>query len=166
MQKFSILWVSLFALLVGGCAEKHYTFNEPRLITLKTPKLKYSDMGYLRREGDSVELELFAAGSAVEKITIDKQVCVSSGCMDEAKFVREYLSPDYPADTMRNILLEREIFSGKGFGEMCNGTRYQYIRNDDIDIVYRRKPNEIYFRDRLNALTIQIKAIKEINASE
>lgn len=164
MRKFSILWASLFILVMGGCSSKHYTFSEPKLIVLKTPKLKFADMGYLRREGDAVEVELFTAGVAVEKISIDQKVCVSSGCMSEEAFVKEYLYPDYPSDTMRQVLLGKDIFGGKGKSELCNGTLYQYIRNEEMDIVYRRKPSEIYFKDRLNGLMIKI-ADEDTNAT-
>lgn len=156
MQKFSILWASLLILLIGGCASKHYTVSEPKMIALKTSKLKFADMGYLRREGDAVEVELFVAGVAVEKISIDHKVCVSSGCMSEEEFVKTYLYEGYPADTMRNILLGRDIFEGKGKSELCNGTLYQYIRNEEMDFVYRRKPAEVYFKDRLNGIMIKI----------
>lgn len=156
MRKFSILWASLLILVMGGCSSKHYTFSEPKLIVLKTPKLKFADMGYLRHEGDAVEVELFIAGAAVEKIAIDSKVCVSSGCMSEEEFTRTYLYKGYPADTMRNILLGRDIFEGKGKSELCNGTLYQYIRNEDMDFVYRRKPSEIYFKDYLNGIMIKI----------
>lgn len=163
MRKSSILWVSLIALAMGGCATKHYEISEPKLITIKSPKLKFSDMGYIRHEGNAVEVELFAAGIAVERISIDKKVCVSSGCMSEEAFVKAYLYELYPADTMRRILLKQDIFEGKGKEELCNGTLYQFIRNDDMDIMYSRKPSEIFFKDRLNSLIVKI---SDINATE
>lgn len=156
MRKFFILWASLLALLLGGCAAQHYTQSEPKIITFKTPKLRFSDTGYIRTGGEAVEVELFAAGMAVEKITIDKEVCVSAGCMSEEKFVRENLYPDYPRDTMRNILLGRDIFAGEGKEEMCDGRLLQFIRNDEMDIIYRRGRGEIYFKDRLNGIIIKI----------
>ncbi len=167
MQKFFILWVSLLILLIGGCTSKHYSISEPKIITLKTPKLKFADTVYIRHDKTSVEVELFTAGVAVEKISIaDDQVCVSAGCMSEAEFVKEYLNRDYPTDTMRQVVLGKDIFGSKGSSEMCNGTLYQYIRNEEMDIVYRRKPNEIYFKDRLNGVIIKIEDLKENNATE
>lgn len=166
MQKFFILWVSMIALFLGGCVTKVYTVNEPKIITLKTPKIKFADTGYIRHDGSAVEVELFAAGVAVEKITIDEQVCVSAGCMDEEKFVKEYLYPDYPRDTMRHVLLGKDIFAGRGKEEMCDGRLFQFIRNDEIDIIYRRGKGEIYFKDRLNSLIIKIEDLKETNATE
>lgn len=166
-MKYSILWVSLVSLLISGCATKRFSISEPKIITLKTPKIKYADMGYVRYEGDAVQVELFTAGVSVEKITMnEEEVCVSAGCMSEAAFIKEYLNPEYPSDTMRRIVQNMDIFSGEGKSEMCSGVLYQYIRNEEMDIVYRRKAGEIYFKDRLNGLLIKIEEIKENNATE
>ncbi|MBV5335361.1 MAG: hypothetical protein JZU49_06100 [Sulfuricurvum sp.] len=166
MQKYFILWVSAFALLVGGCATKHYSISTPKMIVIKSPKLKYADMGYLRYEGDAVEMELFTAGVAVEKISIDKQVCVSAGCMSEEAFVSEYLYKDYPRDTMRRVLQGEPIFDGNGTSESCGGVKIQNIRNDEMDIVYRRSSSETFFKDRLNGLMIKISEIRDSNETK
>jgi hypothetical protein len=166
MQKFFILWVSLLILMIGGCTSKHYSVSEPKIITIKTPKLKFADTGYIRHEGEAVEAELFTAGVAVEKISIDDKVCVSAGCMSEEAFVRDYLSSEYPADTLRRILLGEPIFEGINTSEQCGGGRTQYIRGDKTDIVYRLKPDMTYFKDRTNGIIIKIEDLKEINATE
>ena len=166
MQKYFILWASVFALLMGGCATKHYSISTPKMIVIKSPKLKYADMGYLRYEGDAVEMELFTAGVAVEKISIDKQVCVSAGCMSEEAFVREYLYKDYPRDTMRRVLQSEPVFDGNGTSESCGGMKTQYIRNETMDIVYRRSAKETYFKDRLNGLMIKISDVHDNNETQ
>ena len=166
MQKYSILWVSVLVLFMGGCATKHYTTSTPKMVVIKSPKLKFADTGYLRYEGDAVEIELFTAGVAVEKISIDEQVCVSSGCMSEEAFVREYLYKDYPPDTMRRVLQGEPIFGGRNVSESCGGVQFQYIRNDDMDIVYRRSSFETYFKDRLNGLMIKISDIHDGNETQ
>lgn len=161
MQKYSILWVSLFALVIGGCSSKHYSISEPKIITIKSPKLKFADTGYIRHEGEAVEAELFTAGVAVEKISIDEKVCVSAGCMSEEEFIREYLSAEYPADTLRRILLGEPIFNGINTSEQCGGAKTQYIRNEKMDIVYRLKSDMTYFKDRTNGLIIKIENLDE-----
>lgn len=161
MQKFFILWVSLLAFMIGGCTGKHYSISEPKIITIKSPKLKFADTGYIRHEGESVEAELFTAGVAVEKISIDEKVCVSAGCMSEQDFIREYLSAEYPTDTLRRILLGEPIFKGINTTEQCGGAKTQYIRNEKMDIVYRLKPGMSYFKDRNNGLIIKIENLDD-----
>lgn len=161
MQKYSILWVSLIALVISGCSTKHYSVSEPKIITIKSPKLKFADTGYIRHEGEAVEAELFTAGVAVEKISIDEKVCVSAGCMSEEEFIHEYLSDEYPADTLRRILLGEPIFNGINTSEQCGGAKTQYIRNEKMDIVYRLKSDMTYFKDRSNGLIIKIENLDE-----
>lgn len=156
MRKFFILWGSLAAFIISGCVPKHYEISKPKLIVFKTPKLKFADTGYIRSSGESVEAELFTAGISVEKISIDDQVCVRAGCMSEEMFIHDYLSPDYPKDTLRRILLAEPIFGGINTTEQCSGMRTQYIRNDKTDIVYRLRPDETYFKDRVNGFIIKI----------
>lgn len=166
MQKYSILWASVLVLFMGGCTAKHYSISTPKIITIKSPKLKFSDMGYVRYEGDAVEVELFTAGVAVEKISIDEKVCVSAGCMSEEAFIKEYLYEGYPRDTMRRILQGEPIFNGKGKDETCGGALFQFIRNDEMDILYRRSPTETYFKDRLNGMMIKISDIPDTNETQ
>ena len=166
MQKFSILWVSVILFFMGGCTVKHYSISSPKVITIKSPKLKFSDTGYIRYEADAVEVELFTAGVAVEKISIDDKVCVSAGCMGEEAFVKEYMNEKYPRDTMRRILQGEPIFGGIGKDETCGGTIFQFIRNDDMDITYRRQGNNISFKDRLNGLMIKITDVEDTNETK
>lgn len=166
MQKYSILWVSTLILFVGGCSVKHYSISVPKVITIKSPKLKFSDTGYIRYEGDAVQVELFTAGVAIEKISIDDKVCVSAGCMSEEAFVKEYLHEAYPRDTMRRVLQGQPIFGGIGKDETCGGALCQFIRNDDMDIMYRHKGSEILFKDRLNGLMIKINDIEDSNETK
>lgn len=166
MQKYFILWASAFILLFGGCTVKHYSSSSPKVITIKTAKLKFSDTGYIRYEADAVEVELFTAGLAVEKISIDDKVCVNAGCMSEETFVKEYLYEGYPRDTMRRILQGEPIFGGIGKDKTCSGALFQFIRNDDMDIMYRRQGGEIFFKDRLNALMIKINDIEDSNETK
>ena len=166
MQKYFILWVSTLALFLGGCTTKHYTISTPKMIVIKSPKLKFADMGYIRYADDAVEVELFTAGAAVEKILIDRLVCLSTGCMSEESFVKEYLYKDYPIDTMRRVLQGEPIFGGLGISESCGGVKIQNIRNDEMDIVYRRSVSQTYFKDRLNGLMIKISDIQDNNTTQ
>lgn len=167
MTKILILPIIFVMILsLGGCSTRSFSISEPKIITLKTLKIKYFDMGYIRYDGDAVQIELFTAGVSVEKITLDNnEVCVSMGCMSEKKFTQEYLNPHYPSDTLRRIVQNVDIFSGLGKSEACNGVQYQYIRNEEIDVMYRRKNGEILFKDRLNGVMIKIEDVHEGNVS-
>lgn len=158
MRRFSTLWVSAL-LLCGGCSVKEYTASTPKLVTLKTAQLRFSDMGYLRQNGDALQLELFSAAQAVERFEIDRLVCVSKGCMSKGAFNAEYLHASYPETLLQNVLLGRPIFDGKGFQKTASGFE-QHIEGDFYTIVYRVDTDTIIFKDRKNMILIRLKMVK------
>jgi len=161
MTKFFILWASFLLIIgFGGCAVKTYKTNETKIITFKTPQLRFNDLGYIRSSDDEVQVELFSAGQAVGRFEIGVLVCLAKGCMSKSAFNKDYLCADYPDDTMANILLGRKIFGGRNFIENETGFG-QYIRNEKYDITYRVTAEEIYFKDKINAVLIRIRSVKK-----
>ena len=152
---FSILWVSLFL----GCAPKSYTMNESRLIIIKTPKLKFADLGYIRKNLDEVRADLFVAGTLVQSIEINTLVCVNEGCVSKSSFNEEYLNPAYPNDLMLNVLLAKPIFNKASIKKTENGL-IQELKSDEYNITYKIENGNIYFKDKKNKILIKIKKIK------
>ena len=152
---FSILWVSLFL----GCAPKSYTMNESRLIIIKTPKLKFADLGYIRKNLDEVRADLFVAGTLVQSIEINTLVCVNEGCVSKSSFNEEYLNPAYPNDLMLNVLLAKPIFNKASIKKTENGF-IQELKSDEYNITYKIENGNIYFKDKKNKILIKIKKIK------
>lgn len=160
MMKFSILWVSVLLLWFSGCTIKTYETSEPKIITFKTKKLRFNDLGYIRQNGDALQVELFSAGQAVERFEVNHLVCLSDGCMSKSGFNSDYLNAEYPDDTLQNILLGRNIFDGKAMSETDSGFE-QYLESESYEITYRVTAEEIYFKDKPNKILIRIKAVKK-----
>lgn len=160
MTKFFILWVSLLLIGFGGCAVKTYKTNETKIITFKTPKLRFNDLGYIRSSDDEVQVELFSAGQAVGRFEIGMLICLAEGCMSKSAFNKDYLSAGYPDDTMQNILLGRKIFGSRDLIENEMGFG-QYIHHEKYDITYRVTAEEIYFKDKINSVLIRIRSVKK-----
>lgn len=165
MRRFSTLWASLalfaaaFALF-GGCAAKQYVISEPRVIVLKTPKIKFADTGYIRTSDDAVEVELFSAGQAAGRITIDRLICVEGeGCSSKSSFNADYLSPAYPDEMLQNVLLGRPIFDRASLRKTEEGFE-QHLSSAEYEITYRVTGKNIAFKDRRNHILIKIRAIR------
>ena len=146
----------IFILFFSACSVKEYQQTKTKIVIIKSPKLKFSDVGYLRNSDDAVELELFNAGVAIEKIHINHLICVSAGCMTKQGFNQDYLNSAYPSDILQNILLAKPIYGAMGIVKTDNGFE-QYIKDDNVDIKYKVTKNVTYFKDRKNHIILKIK---------
>ena len=146
-------------LFFSACSIKNYEHSESKVISIKTPKLKFSDLGYLKRSDEAVRLELFVAGRNVQNITINHLICVDDGCMRKSSFNREFLHPSYPDDMLQNIILGREIYDAKNLVKKSDGFE-QSVKTKDIEIRYRVTSKEIYFKDKKNHILFKIKDIE------
>ena len=157
MTKFYILWASAFILLFSGCGARPFVKTDAATIIMKTPKIKFADMGYIRSNEDLVALELFSAGQAVGKFEIENMVCVDGeGCMRKSSFNAEYLNAHYPDTLMENILRSKPIYDGQNLLKNEHGFE-QHILNEHVEIKYRVTDRQIYFKDRANRVLIKIK---------
>lgn len=152
-----ILLISI--LLFSACSTKNYEVTQTKIIIIKSPKLKFADIGYIRNSDSSIEMELFMAGQAIEKITINHLICVSDGCMSKSGFNKDYLHASYPSDILQNILLSREIYGGENKTITSDGFR-QNIEDENVNIVYKVTSDTTYFKDRKNSILLKIKDTK------
>ncbi|MCF6173953.1 MAG: hypothetical protein L3J10_05720 [Sulfurimonas sp.] len=146
----------IFMLIFSSCSVRNYEKTESKIIIIKSPKIKFADLGYIRSSDKRIELELFIAGKVVDKISINHLICVKDGCMSKRGFNEEYLHFSYPDDTLQNILLARAIYDGKNIQKNPDGFK-QNIKNEYVDILYKVTQNITYFKDRKNRIIFKIK---------
>jgi len=156
-MKYTVLILALF---FSACSIKNYEHTQTKIITIKSPKIKFSDAGYLRNSSKAIELELFMAGKNIEKISVNHLICTSEGCMSKSSFNKDYLNAAYPDDTLQNILLSRAIYDGVNLSKTADGF-FQNIKNEHVDISYRVDSGGVYFKDRENGIIFNIKDIDE-----
>ena len=148
-----------FIFVFSACSVKNYENTQAKIIIIKSPKIKFADIGYLRSSDKAIELEMFFAGQAVEKISINHLICVSEGCLSKGGFNEDYLHHSYPDDILQNILLGRAIYDGKNRLKTEDGFE-QKISTEDVNIKYRVNTKEIFFKDRKNKIIFKIKDTK------
>ena len=150
------LLLVIVTLLFSACSIKNYEQTSSKIIIIKSPKIKFADLGYLRNSDKAIELELFMAGKAIKKIEINHLICVDEGCMSKAKFNAEYLHNSYPDDTLQNILLGLEIYNAEQKVKTEDGFE-QKIVTKKVDINYKVTASVISFKDRKNRVILKIK---------
>jgi len=156
-MKYILLFLMIF--LFNACSIKSYKHTSSKIITIKSPKIKFSDLGFIRNTGDAIELELFVAGNTVEKISINHLICIRDGCMSKSGFNKEYLHSSYPDEIMQNILLGKKIFKGENTIKTDEGYE-QIINTQNVNIVYKVSSELIYFKDKQNGILLKVKGVK------
>ena len=154
MKYFLVVVVMLFS----ACSIKNYEHTSTKIVTIKSPKIKFSDIGYIRHTKDAIELELFVAGHVFKRIHINRLICLDEGCMSKSSFNAEYLSAAYPSSLLQNIILGKKIYDGQNSLKQEDGF-IQRIKNSDVNIKYIVNSKEIYFKDRQNHILIKIKEV-------
>lgn len=152
----------LLALLLSACSLKNYEHTESKVVIIKTPKLKFSDLAYIKHTDSAVALELFVAGKLVQKISIDYFICVNDACMSKNSFNSEYLNAEYPDELLQNIILGLPIYERKNLIKTPQGLE-QNIQTNSVNINYRVNSKEIYFKDKKNRIIFKIKDINNGN---
>ena len=154
-----IVFLALLLLFFGGCASKQLPHKESWVVLIKSPKLKFNDIGYILHNDDSVELQLYSAGVAVEKFSINHLVCTKNGCMRKSSFNAEYLSSAYDDDLLKDLLLHHPIFDGKNLHPNKNGFE-QHLVSNAYDIIYRVTPSTLYFKDTKNRILFKLRKMQ------
>jgi len=153
-------FVAFFLVLFGGCSTPQYTKSATKLLILKTPKIRFSDIAYIRYSHDNaIELELYVAGSMVNRFSIHHLICVENkGCMRKTSFNKSYLSESYPDTLLENILLGKPIYDGLHVKRNGDGF-FQRIETKNVYILYKVTHHSISFKDKYNHILIKIKDI-------
>ena len=149
-----------FILLLSACSIQKYEQSQPKLIIIKTQKMKFADIGYLQHSGDALSLELFMAGKSVKIITINHLICIDEGCASRSAFNEEYLHSSYPDNLLQNILLGKSIYNEENICKNSDGFE-QNIENENVSIIYKVNAKEIFFKDRRNSIIFKIKDINK-----
>jgi hypothetical protein len=149
----------LLIVFFSGCSFKDYEKSQSKIIIIKSPRLKFADLGYIRNNDDEVEVELFVAGKSVEKISIDYLICTHEGCLSKSSFNKNFLHYSYPEDTLKQVLLGKEIYNSTN-KIIDNDGFSQNIKNQYVDIRYRVSSKKIFFKDKKNNIIVKIKDTK------
>ena len=150
----------IVAVLFAGCATKQFTHKQSKIVTIKSPEIKFNDIGYIKHDTDYIELELYSVGVAIDTIKINRLICVKDGCMSKSSFNEKYLNKAYPDDTIKDILMSKPIFSGKNL-QKTNFGFIQKIKSKDYNIIYKVSKNETYFKDKKNHIIFKLKDMDE-----
>ena len=75
ITQFKIFLISIIFIFLGGCSTRDYSIHKEKyLVTIKSPELKYSDMGTISKSDEDVAIELFAFGNKILDLKIESLI--------------------------------------------------------------------------------------------
>ncbi|MCK5854046.1 MAG: hypothetical protein KAG56_02405 [Sulfurovaceae bacterium] len=149
-------------LLINGCTGKQVIKKENQesaFIIIKTPTMRYADMGFIYKKTDLVKVEIYALGQPLMNLDINSMnVCLSTfECMEKKDFNAKMLSAYYPDTVLENIFRAKPIFNKKNLEENSNGFTQNIKKDKEYDITYSVKSNKRVFRDTINKIKIEVR---------
>jgi hypothetical protein len=153
-----VLFMSIVLLLFIGCTQKLPVKERSALIVIKTPTMRYADMGFISKYDGYTKLQIYGLGQPLLSFDINKDtICMSLlECMSKSEFNRKILSEYYTDDMLENIFNGRPIMSSVNFVQSINGFTQKIKQNGLYEIEYVVTNKNIFFNDKINKITIKV----------
>ena len=158
-KEIGILLSTLF--LFSACTGQPKK-EESAFIVLKTPSIKYADMGFIRDTSSKLKVEMYAAGQPLVSIEVNgMNICMSTfECMEKRDFNKKLLSQNYPDTLLENIFRANPIFDGENVEKKRDGFTQKIKKDELYDITYTVISGERKFRDTINKILIKVREQK------
>ena len=156
-MKNSMILVLMVLTLFLGCSTPKK--QESAFIVIKTPTMKYADMGFIETSDSKVNVEIYAAGQPLVSFEINAlNVCISTfQCMEKKEFNKKVLSRYYPDDLLENIFRAKPIFNKENFVKKEDGFVQKITKDNFYSISYEVKGRSRTFRDTINKILIKVR---------
>ncbi len=151
----------MLPLLFFTACTPNYTKHEAHLIVFKTPKTAYADAGFVHHNGEALKVVILVVGQPVFTLELGRKICLDGLCLKKSKWVKEHLSPFYPADILQNIFLGKPIFKGEKFQRIVGGFEQKLFKEGAYDISYKVIGNKMRFKDKIAKILIKKEKISE-----
>ena len=151
-QKIKLIkHIFIYLIIFAGCSTRDYSIKSLYIVTIKSPELKYSDLGTISKSGEDVAIELFAFGNKILDLKLEKLITINGNILPPSIFYSKYLKTDYPDETIKQIFLGQPIFNSKNLKKDDGG----FEQRIDEFIFYKVSSQETLFRDSKKNITIK-----------
>jgi hypothetical protein len=155
---YKVVLFTIISIFFVSCTKK-VEQSKSSVILIKTEKFKFYDTGFINKNSDFLEVEMFSTAKNIFNLKIEDKICINNICYDKKVFNNDFLSSYYEDDLLENIFRKKSIFNKMKYEETLNGFSQQ-ISNKNIDIFYKIEKDSIYFKDRKNRIIIKVNEIK------
>ncbi|MCI6989011.1 MAG: hypothetical protein MR902_05495 [Campylobacter sp.] len=149
------IFIVVFAILFAGCVQKTPQSSTGLKFTIISPMVKISDMGFLHRYKNEINLQIYSSGVSVLNLYLKEKVCMNGACDDEMVFNSKFFKREHYRGFLGEILSAKPIYDGRNLQKSDCG--FTQIISDDIK--YSVCNDEVSFKDAKFNIKINYKEI-------
>jgi len=158
MNKYLYLVFTLF--LFAGCSQKiPYASSKAYFVVIKNSKIALADTGFIKKDKNRLNLQLFSASSPVFDLHVKEDVCIDYTCLTRESFNNEFFGYKHYKTFIDELFNMKPIYKEKNIEKNREGFEQQ-IKTENYNIIYRVQNNNLYFKDRKNKILIKLKELK------
>ena len=148
----------IMILTLTGCVIKKPMQQNSAFITIKTPEIRYADMGFVNKYTDSLKVQIYSNAQPIVSLDMYKErICMSLfECMSKSDFYRKVFHVSYPDDTLEHIFSSKPIFGGLNLIKTSNGFTQNITKPGQYSISYEISDDKVSFHDKINQIIIKV----------
>ncbi|TKX32622.1 hypothetical protein [Campylobacter aviculae] len=152
MKKILILFFVLF--FISACSLKNQNnFNQSIAITINSPLIRMSDFGFLKKENQTLILEVYKMGQAFLNLKIKDKICLNAICYNKQVFNKKFFKNEYYDDILSDILNSKPLWQGRNLKQIACGFK-QNLKTKNYEIFYEVCHNKVSFLDKVSRIKI------------
>jgi putative lipoprotein len=159
MKKFSKFALTALACLAfSGCAALQSQKSSDKFtVTILTPPLKINDVGFLHKNANQLNLQIYSSGVNTVNLKINDKICMNGACFEKKEFNKKFFLEERYDDFFAEILERKPLYDGANV--MTNSCGFiQDISK--YSIKYEVCGKNISFFDAKNRIKIIIKELQ------
>lgn len=104
------LVVFFIAILMIGCSQNQPLKSQTATILIKTPTMKFYDLGFILEYEDYTQIQIYSAGKTLLDLKLyENSVCKSTfECESSKEFNKKYLSSTYKENFLKELFDKKE----------------------------------------------------------
>ncbi|EJA9299317.1 hypothetical protein MUK15_001030 [Campylobacter coli] len=147
MRKIFIFFLILF---FSACALKNQDYSSQKMkVVFSTPTIKINDFGFLKKENNALNLEVYKLGQAFFELKIKDKICINAVCYDKKVFNQKFFKNVYYDDILSDILKANALWQGKNLEKTDCGFE-QNLKAKNYEIFYQVCDNKVSFFDKIS----------------
>ena len=157
---FRYIFLVLTILVLTGCTQKvQYNSSKAYFIVIKNSQMAIGDTGFIKRNDNQINLQIFSAATPVFDLHVNKDVCMGYTCLSRKSFNSEFFGYKHYEKFIDELFSMQPIYNKQNMVKNESGFE-QKIKTKNYDITYRVRDRSLYFKDRKNKILIKLKELK------